>query len=242
MINEILGIKIDNLSRKEMLEKVKDFLNSDSFHQIATVNPEFILKTQKDRGFKDILNSCDLNVADGFGIKLAFWRYGKNLKCRMAGIDLMMEILKVANEKKLKIFLATSSRGLSSWEETKEAINKKFPDLEINGVNISCHSEAEPKNLEILRFAQDDIVFCNFGAPEQEKFLNSLKSAENARIKLAIGVGGSFDYLTGKIRRAPKWMRQIGLEWLFRLILEPKYRFKRIWNAVIIFPIKIIFN
>jgi len=85
------------------------------------------------------------------------------------------------------------------------------------------------------------IVFANFGAPYQEKFLNSLKSAKNSKMRLVMGVGGSFDYLTGKIRRAPVFTRKIGLEWLWRLIQQPR-RIKRIWNAVIIFPIKIIFQ
>lgn len=226
---EILGVRVDNLEKKEILEKVESFLVSDNFHQIATVNPEFILQAQEDSEFMDVLNACDLNVADGMGINLAFWKLGKKLQCRMAGIDLMLEILKIANEKKLKIFLATKSGGLSAFEETKNAINKLFPELIIEGKNLE---NREPITVDC------EIVFCNFGAPEQEKFLNSLK---NDKIKLAMGVGGSFDYLTGKLTRAPRWMRKMGIEWLWRLILQPK-RFSRIWNAVIIFPIKIIFN
>jgi len=226
---EILGVRVDNLKKDEILFKIKEFLNSSDFHQIATVNPEFILAAQKDKEFQNVLNSCDLNVADGMGINLAFWKLGKKLQCRMAGIDLMLKILKIANEKKLKIFLAAKGGGLSTWEETKNAINKLFPELIIEGKNLES---SEPITTDC------EIVFCNFGAPEQEKFLNRLKSD---KIKLAMGVGGSFDYLTGKISRAPRWMRKIGLEWLWRLILQPK-RIKRIFNATIIFPIKIIFN
>jgi len=231
-------------------------LSEDKFHQIATVNPEFILEAQKDEKFKNILNNCDLNIADGAGIKLAFWWLRGKLKCRMAGIDLMQEILKIANERKLKIFLAAKSGGLSTFEETKNAILKKYPNLEIGGENVSCHSERRAKNPSISKTgayfnrsgsfaeaAQDDIkiesdiIFCNFGIPFQEKFLNSQK---NDIIRLAVGVGGSFDYLTGKLKRAPKWMQFFGIEWLWRLLLQPK-RIRRIFNAVIIFPIKIIF-
>ena len=230
-MDKILGVKIDNLDKKEILEKVESFLVSDSFHQIATVNPEFILRAGEDAEFKTILNNCELNIADGFGIKLAFWRYGKNLQCRMAGIDLMLEILKIASEKNLKIFLAASSRGLSSWELTRDAIHKLYPSLEIDGDNIDI------KNLSYKPKAESyKLVFCNFGAPNQEKFLNNIK---NDRIRLAMGVGGSFDYLTGKVPRAPKFMRQIGLEWLWRLFVQPN-RWKRIWNSIIIFPIKVL--
>jgi len=273
----ILGAKVDNLAKKEILEKIEIFLREDNpstiqgkvlgkFHQIATINPEFILQAQKDEEFKNILNSCDLNVADGAGIWFAFLWFGKYLKSRMTGADLMEEILKIASANNHKIFLVASDRGLSGWEETRNAILKRYPNLEIDGVNFNCHSErvkrveesnkkeldpSAPRSLsrqkrgsaqdDIEKISVYDIVFCNFGAPEQEKFLYSLKSLKSDKIRLAMGVGGSFDFITGKIKRAPVFMRKLGLEWLWRLIQQPK-RIKRIWNAVIIFPIKVLIN
>jgi len=232
-----LGVKIDNLSREEILEKIESFLVGDKLCQIATVNPEFILKAQKDEEFKNILNNCDLNVADGVGIKFAFWKLRfQKLKARIAGIDLMEEILKIAEKNNIKIFLVASGGGLSTWEETRDAILKKYPKLQVSGANLSS-SITDYK----LPTIDCSIIFCSFGAPQQEKFLHSLKSQENDRIKIVMGVGGSFDYLTGKVKRAPRWMRRIGLEWLFRLIRQPN-RFRRIFNAVIIFPIKIIIS
>lgn len=233
---QILGVRVDNLSREEALEKVAGFLAGDVFRQIATVNPEFILEAQKDGVFRDILNNCDLNAADGVGIKLAFWRRGEQLKSRLSGADLMEEILKNAAKDNQGIFLVAGERGLSSWEETRDTILQKYPGLRIGGVNLD-------KNITGRGSAAVDypIVFCNFGAPYQEKFLHSLKSLNNSKIRLGMGVGGSFDYLTGKIKRAPKSIRNIGLEWLWRLIKQPK-RIKRIFNATIIFPIKIIFK
>ena len=233
----ILGVKVDNLSKQEIIDKISCFLNEDNFHQIATVNPEFILKAQKDEEFKNILNGCDLNIADGVGIKFAFWWFRNKLKSRMAGADLMQEILKIADEKKLKIYLATNKDGLSSFEEAREAILKQYPNLEIDGVNfeVSEVSEVRPRYRGLT---SEDVVFCNFGAPFQEKFLNSVKCD---KIRLAVGVGGSFDYLTGKTRRAPKWMRIFGFEWFWRFLLQPK-RIRRIFDAVVVFPVKIILN
>ncbi|MDO8529452.1 MAG: WecB/TagA/CpsF family glycosyltransferase, partial [bacterium] len=231
---DILGVRIDNLGKKEILEKVSDFLNEYRFRQIATINPEIILAAQKDEEFKKILNNCDLNIADGAGVKFAFWRFGKRLKCRITGIDLMLEILKIANEKRLKIFLAANSDGLSAWEETRDAILNKYPSLRIEGENINIDYVISHQSSVII---DSNIIFCNFGAPYQEKFLNS---AKGDKIRLTIGVGSGFDYLTGKLKRAPKWMRFFGFEWFWRLILQPK-RIKRIFRAVIIFPIKIIF-
>jgi len=254
----LLDVRINNLSEKEIFKKVKYFLTGEKFCQIATINPEFILLAQKDKSFKKVLNDSDLNIADGFGIKLAFWKSGKNLESRIAGIDLMLEILKIASQNKYSVFLAAEKNGLSRWKETRDAILKIYPNLKINGADLSLQSVIPAqagiqknkqnliKNLD-SRFHGNDInntsgcqiLFCNFGAPYQEKFINSLK---NGNIKLAMGVGGSFDFITGKIKRAPLWIRNIGMEWLWRFILEPKYRFKRIFNSVIVFLWKVMFK
>lgn len=234
---EVLGVRIDNLSKKETFETVEFFLSDENFHQIATINPEFVLKAQEDKVFKEILNRCDLNVADGVGIWFSFFRFGKILRCRFPGIDLMKEILKIAHERGLKIFLAANTDGLSSWEETKNAILKIYPKLKIGGMNLNRNC---PAGYE-LQAVSYEIVFCNFGASYQEKFLYSLKSLKNSKIKLTMGVGGSFDFLTGKQKRAPRLFGLSGTEWLWRLIHQPS-RMKRIFNAVIIFPLKILIN
>lgn len=236
----ILGVKIDNLSRKEILEKVNDFLDENKFHQIATINPEFILEAQKNIQFKNTLNECDLSVCDGIGIKFAFWRFGKNLKCRLTGVDLTEEILKIANQKKLGIYLAINKNGLSSYEEIRSILSKKYPDLMFTG------SDIDPKDLYIIHNTSYIILLCNFGAPCQELFI---KNQKNGKIRLAMGVGGSFDFLVGKTKRAPALMQKIGLEWLWRFLFHSSSsrkfflkRCRRTWKAVIIFPIKVILN
>ena len=236
---KILGIKIANLTRKEVLEKIDLFLNEEKFHQIATVNPEFILAAQKDQEFKNILNSTDLNVADGVGIWYAFIRNFGYLKTRITGVDLMDIVLQKAQQKNLAIYLAISKHSLSSYEEIKTALNKKYPKLKILGSDINMGDYHENWFDDKLPIKNDFVLLCNFGAPRQEKFIQSVKSDT---IRLAMGVGGSFDFLTKKVRRGPKVMRKLGLEWLWRFILEPKYRAKRIFKAVIIFPIKVIFS
>jgi len=248
----LLGVKVNNLDKQELLSKVEQFLSEPKFHQIATINPEFILEAQKNEKFRNILNNCDLDIADGIGIKFAFWRYGKHLKCRMTGIDLMHRILKIASDRGLGIFLAANKDGLSTWEETRKAILKKYPKLKITGDNFDCHPREsgdpvlgfEASVLDSRLRGNDQLMlFCNFGAPYQELFINSVK-CDN--IRLAIGVGGSFDFLTGKTKRAPVLVCRLGLEWFWRLLQKPDplvpRRWKRIWNAVIIFPIKIILN
>ncbi len=249
-----LSVKIDNLSREEILQKV-DFVLSNKnkkFYQIVTVNPEIILEGQKNVEFRKILNAKRvLNIADGFGVKLVTWWQGKSLRCRWPGVDLMQEVLKVVNKKKQRVFLIANKRGLTTWQEIAEVMKKKYPDLEIKGMNVAIE-----KNKKDLRFKiydsgnnvvprslksyilnhKSDVLFCALGAPQQEILLHNL---QDTGVKLAMGVGGSFDFLTGKIRRAPWWMREIGLEWLWRLFLEPRYRWRRVWRAVVIFPLMV---
>lgn len=252
-VMQILGISINNLTRKQILQKLEFILSEKNkkFHQIATVNPEFILQAQKDEKFKNILNSKNtLNIVDGTGLKFAAWRYGGHLKHRFAGADLIQEVLKIAEKNDQKVLVITHKNSLSSESKVKIVLEKLYPSLESKVIvmqrsNLCIRKGwtfAELKEIFTnyrLRITDYDMVFCSFGAPHQEKLLYQLK---NTNIKLVIGIGGSLDFLTGKIKRAPKWMRAIGLEWLYRLILEPRYRLKRIYNAIIVFPIKVIFN
>lgn len=229
---EILGVTIDNLTRDEIIGRVKYFLDEPQFHQIATINPEFLLEAEKNPAFRTVLQNCDLRIADGVGISLAMLCKGEKLKYRFPGADLMLEILNIAHERKLGIYLAIRKDGLSSYEEIKSALQKKYPTLQING------SEIDSKIPNTRYQIPNTIILCNFGAPTQERFLQSLK--DQPLIRLTMGVGGSFDYLTGKLKRAPRWMRDFGLEWLWRLMKQPK-RIKRIWNAVIVFPFRALF-
>lgn len=239
---ELLGVKVDNFSEEEIFEKIKGFLNSDKFSHVVTMNPEFIVDAQKDIDFKSAINSADLRVTDGIGIKFALWYFGKKLKKRLAGVDLMWNLLKIAEQKNMKVFLVANERGISSWQDTAEAIRRYYPRIMIGGINMDysvCYLESEVKE-NMRNLNGYDILFCNFGAPDQEKFIADLKKY-NRHIKLAMGVGGSFDFISGKVLRAPKWMRRIGIEWFWRLMMNPK-RISRVIKAVIIFPVKIILN
>jgi len=228
---DILGVRIDNFTKKEILEKIVSFLDEEKFRQIATVNPEFILEAQKNQASRKILNSCDLNIADGFGISCAFLRHRKVLKTRIPGADLVHEILRIAEQKKLGVFLAINEDGLSKFQEIKDVILEKYPNIAVFGADLD-------KNDTEYKLPDDNcrILLCNFGHPQQEAFINRQK-CDN--IRLATGVGGTFDYMTGKVKRAPVFMRRLGLEWLFRLIQQPK-RIGRIWKAVVVFPIKVM--
>lgn len=225
---KILGVRIDNLSRTEINGWIKNVLvNSPEQKFVVTLNPEIILKGHRDKDYKNILNSADFNLCDGFGIKIVSRIKGRRIKSRYTGVDLIDYSFKKAKEKNLKVLIIFSKNSLSSPEEVREAIRKKY-NLEANGGYLEGNffESEETKNAEI--------VFVNFGAPDQENFIfENKKYFPNA--KILAGIGGAFDFMTGKIKRAPKWMRKAGLEWLWRLWQEPQ-RLKRIKNAVIVFP------
>ncbi|MEK9151086.1 MAG: WecB/TagA/CpsF family glycosyltransferase [Patescibacteria group bacterium] len=231
---KIFGIEIDDLSREDIISRIREFLEESRFHRIATVNPEFLLRAEKDGAFRRALLDADLRIADGFGIVLAGLFQGKFIH-RFPGADLIDEVLHIAEKNNLGVYLAIRKDGLSSYEEIKAVLQKEYSRLIIDGADI------DPKYSESykLQATSYKLVLCNFGAPEQEIFLDGLKDQDG--IRLAMGVGGSLDYLTGRQKRAPKLLRTLGLEWLWRLILQPK-RWRRIWNATIVFPLKIIGN
>jgi N-acetylglucosaminyldiphosphoundecaprenol N-acetyl-beta-D-mannosaminyltransferase len=239
----ILGINISTLKKKEVLQKIEQFLTDGKQHQIATPNPEFLLAAREDEEFFYILNEADMALPDGFGLKLAAWLIGRNLD-RIAGADLVKDILEISRKENKKVAILNWDKGLSSADDIEKAINKNYPGLKFIAENVAREEKnsVETQDFASLQMFNPDILFCTLGAPWQEKLIfHNLKNWPS--VKIAMGVGGSFDYLTGRALRAPLIMRLLGLEWLWRLIRQPERRkrirqlkrWKRIYNAVIVF-------
>lgn len=248
----ILGVKVDNLTRKETLEKINQFLISSDQHYITTPNPEIVLWAQKDEEYQDILNYADLAVADGTGLVLAsilFFGWKRRIKNRIRGVDLVEWLCQIKQNSNVKFFLLGGGEGTAQLAADK--IKEKCPRLKISGaftgprINTGgwpINNQEKEINCEIIEQinqVQPEILLVGFGAPKQEKWINNYLT-QISSVKVAIGVGGTFDFLSGKIKQAPKIWQKAGLEWLWRLIQEPK-RIRRIFNATIIFLIK-IFN
>ncbi|MFA6194391.1 MAG: WecB/TagA/CpsF family glycosyltransferase [Patescibacteria group bacterium] len=231
MVN-VLGINLSAVDRGEVLKRIGRFLNDGGQHYIVTPNPEIILKSHKDEEFFYILNKAALSLADGFGIKLAGFIIGQKIP-RLTGADLTLDLLALAREKKLRILVINREGGLSQQTAIKEALAKKYPGLEALVVDRHRAQPLDHELNEKIKAFAPVIFFSTFGAPAQEKFIyHNLHKIPS--VKIAIGVGGAFDFITGKIKRAPSSMRRIGLEWLWRLIQQPK-RIKRIYNATVVF-------
>lgn len=242
----ILGVKVDNLTKKEVLFKIDRFLTSSGQYYITTPNPEIVLKAQKDDDFQDILNYADLAIADGFGLVLAsilFFGWKKRIKQRIRGVDLVQWLCASKQNSGEKLFLLGGKDAVAKLAADK--LKYKYSNFKIVGYESGpkINREGKPANkdeelinnkiIKKINETGPQILLVAFGAPKQEKWIyNYLDQIPS--VKVAIGVGGTFDFISGKIKRAPKALQNLGLEWLWRLIQEPK-RLKRIFNATFVF-------
>jgi N-acetylglucosaminyldiphosphoundecaprenol N-acetyl-beta-D-mannosaminyltransferase len=231
----ILGVPITVATPNELSKAIRRLLYRRRGH-IVTPNPEFLLLAQKHQEFFSVLENADLSIPDGIGLKFAGWLKGVNLH-RYSGSNLVKYLLDIANQKRGRVAVANWRKGLSTNEEIVEAIKKIHPHLKT--YVFSLDRDNFSYDVKRLKQFQPDIVFVALGAPSQDIFIRSRLLKELPSIRLAMGVGGSFDFLTGKLKRAPSIIQLLGFEWLWRLIKQP-WRIKRIFNAVVVFPLSVI--
>ncbi len=233
----VLGIKIDDYQPQELDNKLEEFLNSNEQRYLVTPNPEMILAAHKDEELFYILNKADLAPADGFGLRLAGFLQGKKIPI-ISGSDLTPKLLKRAEKLKEKVFIANWCDGLSKKIDLERALKEKHPELIFLVLDLDRSPSLSPKTLEEVNNFAPKIMFSTSGSPYQEKFIfHNYKKIPSLRLSLP--VGGSFDFITKKLQRAPLFLRKFGLEWLWRLILQPK-RLKRIYRAVFVFSFRVL--
>lgn len=228
---KILGVRINNIDMDEAMAKIDRFFESDELNYIYTPNPEIVMRAGRDEEFKKIINSASLNLCDGIGLIIASKLKKKPLKSRVTGYDTSIKILELMNEKHLSLFLLGAKPGIA--EKAIEKINNDYPNIVIAGYNngyfngshnghASC--DEEEALIQKINDSKTDAIFVGMGAGYQEKFIYYNK--DKLKTKLAIANGGVIDVLAGNVKIAPAFIRNIGMEWLYRLIKEPK-RFKR---------------
>jgi N-acetylglucosaminyldiphosphoundecaprenol N-acetyl-beta-D-mannosaminyltransferase len=232
----ILGIPIDNVTREEAIEQVRRFLEAGTPHQVVTVNPEFVMEAQRNPAFRAVLLRAHLAVPDGFGLILAARWLGTPLRGRVTGVALTEQIAALAAERGYRLFLLGAAPGVA--EEAAAVLTRRYPGLTIAG----CYAGSplprhEPFLHQIIAAARPDVLLVAYGHPAQDLWI--ARSQPILRVPLAMGVGGVFDYLSGRVPLAPRWIRQIGLEWLYRLARQPR-RWRRILVAVPLFSWNIL--
>jgi N-acetylglucosaminyldiphosphoundecaprenol N-acetyl-beta-D-mannosaminyltransferase len=240
---DILGIKLTDLTPTDIIKSLDFFLMEEKSHFITTPNPEIILTAGSDEEYFFILNAADLSVADGFGLVLAGHISGQKIS-RVTGADITKLLLQKANDNNLKVLIINLAGGLSTADDINSALKQQWSKLNFKVIETTKKDRlTAEENKQITDFAPQ-IIFVGLGAPFQEKLIyHELANWPSSRI--AIGIGGSFDFITGKIKRAPKIIRVIGLEWLWRVVIQPQNklkRLKRIWQATVVFMSKIIKN
>jgi N-acetylglucosaminyldiphosphoundecaprenol N-acetyl-beta-D-mannosaminyltransferase len=216
----ILGVRIDNVTYADALARVDEFLRAGGWHQIATVNPEFVVIAQTHDEFRRVLNTCALNVPDGVGLLWAARRMGTPLRERVAGQDLVDRISALAATRGDKVFLLGAREGIA--ERAAAELQRRYAGLEIGGCYAGSPAREEEADIVArINASGARILFVAYGPPKQELWLARV-APRLKHVAVALGVGGTFDTLAGIVPRAPQWMRDAGFEWTYRLLREPR--------------------
>jgi N-acetylglucosaminyldiphosphoundecaprenol N-acetyl-beta-D-mannosaminyltransferase len=240
-IGQILGINVTSTSVNEVLTRVEDFVTYNSKFYIVTPNPELILMAQKNLILKEALNAANLPIPDGVGLKIA----NPDLSI-IKGRKLFSELVKLAEKKSWKVFLLGGLDGEAAKAAKQLKINysklkietDSGPKLDNNAESLGNNKKLETEAINRINKFAPELLFVAFGNPKQEIWIQ--KNLSKLNIGGAMAVGGTFRYIAGMSKLPPAWMAKAGLEWLWRLITEPA-RIERVFNAVIVFPLKVFF-
>lgn len=231
----LLNGRVDSLSLSQALSFVEEKIRCGDFLQIITVNSLMLLETEKDAELAEVFNSAEMVVADSVGIILAARLHGFRIQERIPGIDLIFSLCELAEKKGWKIFLLGSLPGIA--EGGGKMLKNRFPNLFVCGCAHGYFSAREEEMLlKEMKEKKPQLIFVGLGSPHQEKWIHQRLSTlwQRGSGMCAMGIGGSLDVISGRLPRAPIWMRRMGLEWLFRFLQEP-WRWRRILKLFLFF-------
>ncbi|MCI0440613.1 MAG: WecB/TagA/CpsF family glycosyltransferase [Chloroflexi bacterium] len=224
----ILGARLDRASMSEIMARLDGFVQEATPHHGVTVNLQFISEARKDPSFASILNNADLAVADGKPLLWISRILGAPIASRITGHDLLEECAALSQRKGYSMFLLGGSEGSAAQAVSK--LRETYPGLRVEGSEhgkFSRSGEPERKD-ELVRMVREfrpDFLMVALGCPKQEFFIRRYMHELN--VPVCIGIGGTLDVFTGRLKRAPRWMQRAGLEWVYRLQQEPKRLWKR---------------
>ena len=218
---DIMGLQFDNVRVDEASARAEQILAGKKTCYAVTPNAEIAYEALYDETLRALINGADLVLPDGAGVVLASKLLKTPLKQKVAGVDFADRLLSILEKTGGGLFLLGSKPGVA--ELAAQKMTEKHPKLYICGMNDGYFKDEAPV-IEKINAAKPDVLFVCLGAPKQELFMKN--HLDELHIKLMIGLGGSLDSFAGTVKRAPKWMIRCNLEWLYRLIKEPK-RFGR---------------
>ena len=224
--SDICGVEVANLDEDEAISFIDRLVGEGGPHYAAVVNAAKIVATNEDAALKRALLEADLVTADGMSIVWASRVLGQPLKQRVTGIDLFERLVERAAAQGWSVyFLGAREESVS---KVAERFMKSHPTLRIAGWRNGYFDESVESVAEVIRASEADLLFVAMGSPVQELWIAS--NLERTGVRFAMGVGGSFDHVSGSARRAPGWMQRSGLEWLYRLVREPR----RLWRRYLV--------
>ena len=221
MRTDILGVGFDDLTLEEAAAAGASLVEDQGFHYAVTPNPEFLLAARKDQPFRQALLDADLVLADGVGVVYSAKLLGRPLKGRVPGIEFAQALMGWMAKHGKRLFLLGAKPGVA--ELAAANLRDRYPGLILCGTHDGYFKEDEPV-VQAIRESGADVVFVCLGAPKQEFWMVEHGPATGAH--LMVGLGGSLDVFAGVVERAPEGFQKLGLEWLYRLMKEPK-RFGR---------------
>ena len=234
---QILGITIDPLTMKETVDAVEQYVLKKHPLHLMGVNADKINQCHEDEKIKKIVNESGIINADGASVVLASKFLGAPVPERVAGIDLMQNLLELSNKKGYSVYFFGAKEEI--LQDMLKAFKQRYPDLDVVGYRNGYFSpEDEEKIQEDIKDRKPDFVFVGITSPKKEYIIQSFM--DNGINAVFMGVGGSFDVLSGHIKRAPLWMQKLNLEWLFRVANEPKRLFNRYFVGNISFIRKVL--
>lgn len=221
MKTDIMGLQFDNITMEEALDAAKALLQGEHAARVVTPNAEIAYEALHDENMRTLLNSAELMLPDGAGVVLASKILKTPLKQKVAGVDFADGLLGVLETTGQSLYLLGSKPGIG--ELAAQKMMQKHPRLRIAGIADGYFQDEAPV-IDKINASGADVLFVCLGAPKQEQFM--ARHQKTLHVKLMAGLGGTLDSFAGTVKRAPKWMIRLNLEWLYRLIKEPK-RFKR---------------
>lgn len=215
----ILGLPVDIVTKTDALSAIEGFLSQDSPKLIATADASGLSMAQSDPEFHQILQTADLVTPDSIGVIWAGRRGGHDFRERVSGVELVDEICAMSAEKGYRIYLLGAGHGVA--ELAAEKLRLKHPGCNIVGARHGFFPASDDEVIAAeVALTRPDVLFVAMGIPRQEKFIRKTEHIIGA--KVAMGVGGSFDVFSGKVRRAPVFIQKLHLEWLWRTLANPK--------------------
>jgi N-acetylglucosaminyldiphosphoundecaprenol N-acetyl-beta-D-mannosaminyltransferase len=220
----------------EALRRIEGFVDEGGSHLVATVNPEFVMRANQDAEFARVLETADLCLPDGMGVVWAARRQGCSMRGPVAGTDMLPLLAALCARRGFPLFLLGAAPGVGDQLASK--LRAEHPDLRVASHPGSPDPSGDAETLRLIHHHQTMVLLVAFGHPKQELWIDRLKN--RLGVAVAVGMGGAFDYLTGRVPRAPAWMRNAGLEWSYRLVKQP-WRARRM--AVLpVYAVKVLFS